>query len=182
MNKIVDIETLMIQANAQLNVGHFKEAIKSFSSCLAHNPNEMRALRGRARLNLQLKNWNLAMVDFEAAKELNPTDSENWLGLGMCLSMESKVYEAIKIFEELIARQPDYSQGYIQLALLYLKVGAISKAKEQLLKALDCPISLKERQVIESMLLEQGKLDKNRYYRPDFELLKKQKKGMTSGD
>jgi hypothetical protein len=59
---------------------------------------------------------------------------------------------------------------------LHLKIGAIAKGKDLLNEALRRRPSLAERRGIEAALAEQEKLDKKRYYRPDFEALRRPKR------
>lgn len=175
-------ETMIQQAYDQMKQGYFQDAIETFSACLVIEPNETKALRGRGWSHFRIKNWSSAVKDFSAAKEIDPKDPENRLGLGMSLAMMNEVYPAMDIFQNLISEKSDYGQAYIQLGLIYLKIGAISKGKENLKKALECRLSLEERRTIDSLLSEQEKLDKNRYYRPDFELLRRQNPGFHMMD
>lgn len=168
-------ETLKAQAQAQLREGLFDEAIETFSACLAVEPRDAKALQGRAIARFQLQKWTEASADFDAAKRLNPDDPENWIGFGMSLAMQNQVYPAIDVFDALLAKQPRCVRGYIQLGLLYFQLGIIAKGREQMQRALEHRPTLAERRLIESTLKEQNTLDKKRYYRPDFEALRRRK-------
>lgn len=167
---------MLQQASDHLKEGRFEDAVNTFTACLALDPHHDGALQGRGFARLQLKEWSSAQADFKAAKDLNPDDAEHWIGWGMSLALSNQIYPAIDAFEALLARQPRYVRGHVQLGLLYFKIGVIAKGREQLQKALTLRPTLDERRVIESTLSEQDKLDRRRYYRPDFEALRKKKR------
>ncbi|HVO33142.1 MAG TPA: tetratricopeptide repeat protein [Elusimicrobiota bacterium] len=168
-------EAMLDQAIRQLQDGSFENAIKGFTACLLVSPDHAAAFRGRATARFQLKDWTGAAADFLRAKELNPDDPENWLGYGMSLALQLQIYPAIGVLDSLIARWPTFVRGHIQLGLLHIKLGAITKGKRALEEALKHEPNLQERRLIETTLNEQSKLDKGRYYRPDFEDLHRKK-------
>ena len=158
-------------ASALLNTGAFEEAIAGFDDILADEPANAAAYQGRATAHFQLKQWASAIADFTRAKELNPGEGEHWVGLGMSLAMEHRIYEAIDVFEAFLATHPDYVRGRMQLGLLYYQLAATGQGRRQMERALAARPSLTERQLIERVLREQRLLDRKRYYRPDFEAL-----------
>ena len=162
------------QAYEQLKEGSFEEAVESFSAYLLDGPEEAKAYAGRGMAYFQLKNWPLAVSDFTRAKELDGEEAENWIGLAMSLAMENKMYEAIDVFEGFLTGHPHHVRARVQLAQLYYRLGVIGKGHEQLDAALAARPSLSERRSIEKLKSEQLALDKKRYYRPDFEALRKQ--------
>ena len=166
---------MLEQAAQQLNKGSFENAIEAFTACLLVDPKESQALRGRATARFQLKDWSGAEAGFRKALELDSAEPENRLGVAMSLAMRLEVYPAIAEFETLTQQHPDFVRGHIQLALFQIKIGAITKGKSILQEALMHRPSMTERRFIEDTLTEQDKLDKGRYYRPDFEALKKRK-------
>ena len=173
-------DVLLQQAAEQLTAGRFEEAVETFSAALAVDPRQAQGLRGRGLAYMQLKRWSLAAADFEAARALAPEAIDNWVDLGICLAMDDKVYPAIEMFETLLATHPACVRGHLELGRLYLRLGAIPKGREQLQRALAARPSLEQRRSIESMLSEQDKLDPKRYYRPDFEALRRQRKERNS--
>ncbi|MBI1871051.1 MAG: tetratricopeptide repeat protein [Chlamydiae bacterium] len=159
-------------AYQKLKEGHFERAIEAFSECVAQNSLQANAYEGRAQAYFQLKNWSLSLSDFSKAKELNPDNLENWIGVAMSLAMHNKIYEAIGVFDALLSNHPKYVRGYIQLGQLYYRLGIIAKGHQQMEKALISDPSLSERRTIEKIQKEQKELDKRRFYRPDFEALR----------
>ena len=168
-------ESLRAQAFEQLQQGLFEDAVESFTATLAFDPQDAKALQGRAIAQFQLKHWPEAQRDFEAAKAIDPDDPENWVGFGITLAVQTQIYPAIDVFEGLLAQKPQYVRGRIQLALLYFQLSLIAKGREQMQQALNQRPTLAERRFIESTLADQAKQDKKRYYRPDFEALRRQK-------
>ena len=169
------------KAYGQLEEGHYEEAIEAFSDCLLLEPGEARGYYGRGIAHLRLKKWGAAVLDFQKAKELNPENLEGWVALAMSLAADNKIYEAIEVFEGLLARNPQYVRGHIQLARLYYRLGIIAKGHKQLDTALCSRPSLPERKLIEELKNEQLALDKRRYYRPDFEALHQQERDRPPG-
>jgi len=167
-------ETFLMQASEQLQDGHLEEAVETFSAALAMSPQDARALRGRGLAYLQLKRWAEAAANFEAARDAAPEDPENWVDLAISLAMNNRIYPAIDVFEALLARQPDCLRGHLEFGLLQLRLGAVSKGREELQRALACRPTLAQRRMVESVLREQDKLDRKRYYRPDFDALRRQ--------
>ncbi len=154
--------------------GQYEEAVEQFSASLQAQPGDARAHRGRGLVYLQLQRWSLAAADFDSACHEDPTNLENWVELGISLSLDGKIYQALKVFETLLAREPRYVRGHLELGFLYLKLGAIPKGRQQLELALVCQPTPAQRQAIASVLREQARLDRKRLYRPDFEALHRQ--------
>ena len=160
------------RAYSYLKEGHFEDAVKGFSECLLEGPAEPKAYQGRALSYFQLKQWAAAASDFLKAKELDPSDPENWIGAAMCLAMENKIYEAVRLFDELLLLQPRCVRAHLQLGQLYYKLGIITKGHIEMDLALASRPSLEERRQIEQLRGQQLELDKRRFYRPDFVALR----------
>jgi len=164
----------------QLKEGRFESAIEEFTLCVLSDPEEAKAYEGRALAHFQIKNWSAAVSDFKKAKELNPKNFENWIGLGMSLAMINEIYPAIDVLETLLTDHPDFARGHIQLGMLYYRLGVIKKGHDQMDLALASRPSLTERRQAEALKKEQMVLDKKRLYRPDFEELRKKNKASGS--
>ena len=165
------------QAYEQMREGRIEEAVETFSASIAITPREPNTLRGRGLAYAQLKQWSSAAADFDAAKTLAPDVADNWVDLGMSLAMDHQMYPAIDVLEALLTRQPEYVRGHLELGRLHITLGAITKGRQQLQKALAYHPTLSERRLIESLLQEQATLDRKRLYRPDFAALHQQELG-----
>jgi tetratricopeptide (TPR) repeat protein len=169
------VEEMVQQGFSSLREGGFEEAIESFSAAHLLATDDDRPLRGRGLAYLQLGNSTSAESDFLRACQLNGHEPENAMGLGVCFALQNKIYDALKIYEELIIQHPDFIPGYLQLGRLHLKIGAITKGRDVFKEALSHRPTLVQRRTIEAILKEQDQLDKRRYYRPDFERLSKER-------
>ena len=161
-------------AYERLMGGYFEDAVKEFSDCLSSEPRESKIYHGRGMAYFQLKKWKLAIADFEKARQIDYKDLNSWMGLAISLVMDSRIYEAIDVYEALLTHKPRFIRARIQLALLYYRLGVIGKGHRQLDIALDSGPSLDERKRIEELKSEELVLDKKRYYRPDFQALHEQ--------
>jgi tetratricopeptide (TPR) repeat protein len=76
---------------------------------------------------------------FEVAVTLKPDYSEAWFELGWTSEKMKQYPQAIKSYKQVITLQPDNARAYYNLALVYLKLGNKSAAREQhvILKTLD---------------------------------------------
>jgi tetratricopeptide (TPR) repeat protein len=149
------VSAMLEQAFEELQTGSYKAAVGTFTACLALSPHEANAFRGRGTTHFETKNWGAAQADFHRAKELNPEDPENWIGLGLSLAMDLQIYPAIEVMQELLRQQPDYLRAHLMLGLLHLRHGADQKGRDYLQKALALSPSLQEKQFIESQLNRQ---------------------------
>lgn len=101
------------------------------------------------------------------------TTPEARIALAQDLMAQSRVYEAIAQLEELVAEDPRHFQGYLNLGMIHLKLGVITRGREFMKLALACAPSEQDRHKIALILREQDDLDKRRFYRPDFAALSK---------
>ncbi len=162
------------QAYEQLQDGRFEEAVETFSAALSLCPQEAQALRGRGWAYGELNRWTLAEADFRQAKDAAPENSDYVVDWANSLGMDNQVYRALEVFEELLARQPDCLRAHLELGRLHLRLGAIPKGRQCFQQALRCRPSGAQRQQIMAILQEQDRMDRKRYYRPDFEALNRQ--------
>lgn len=159
------------QGYEQLRDGYFEDAIETFSALHAVEANDDAALRGRGLAFMRLGKADFAEADFRLASRINAGEPENRSGLAISLAMQNRIYEAIAVYEDLLIERPDYVPAYLQLARLHLKIGAIIKGRDVLQEGLRRRPNLDQRRLMEALLKEQRILDKNRYYRPDWQKL-----------
>ena len=168
------------QAEESLRTGAFECAVEQFTACVQENPHAVAAHRGRAIAQFQLKQWSAATEDFRRARQCDATDLESWLGLGLSLAMTHAAQEAVNLLEELASAHPAFIRGRIRLAQLYYRLCITAKGRAHLERALTLRPTLEERREIEQILREQRALDARRYYRPDFEALRRRQQGRSS--
>jgi Tfp pilus assembly protein PilF len=153
------VVTMLDQAYGELQSGAFQRAVDTFTACLVVSPREADAFRGRGTAHFELKDWEAAKADFEKAREIKPQDPENWIGLGMSLAMDLKLYPAIAVMTTSLEEHPTYLRGYLTLGLLLIRIGASQKGKAYLQRALDLGPSNQEKRLIETQLLAQDNHD-----------------------
>ncbi len=175
------MEAMLTEAYGRLKEGYFEEAVEAFSNFILLDSEEARGYYGRGMARFRLKKWEAAASDFRKAQQLRPEDPENDVALATSLAAGNKIYEAIAVFEDLLKRNPRYVRAHIQLAQLYYRLGVIAKGHRQLDVALAARPTLSERKTIEDLKNEQLALDKKRYYRPDFEELRRQNRAASAG-
>jgi tetratricopeptide (TPR) repeat protein len=80
---------------------------------------------------------------FEIAVTLKPDYSEAWFELGWTSEKMEQYPRAIKSYKQVINLKPDNARAYYNLALVYLKLGNKSAAREQqvILKTLDSDLA-----------------------------------------
>ena len=154
---LLNSKELLEKAFAQLNEGSFEDAIESFTDCLLLDPSEAKAYQGKALANFKIKNWPAALSDFKKAKELNPADPENGIGVAMCLAMTQEIYPAIDMLEAVIKEHPQNTRAIIQLGTLYYKLGIIKKGHAAMEQALTSRPTLEERRMIEESMKQQDR-------------------------
>ncbi|MGH7271829.1 MAG: tetratricopeptide repeat protein [Polyangiaceae bacterium] len=169
------------RAYALLQEGLWDDAVDAFSAWIAEEGASAEASYGRARALFQLKRWSEAVPDFRQARELAPENLDASVGLAMSLAITNEFYEAIDVFEELLAAHPDYTRAHLQLGLLYYRMGMIPKGHEQMELALKSRPTAAEREQILTAMAGQKALDKRRYYKPDFEALRKENAASDDG-
>ena len=168
------METLRETAFSQMKRGEFEEALASFDLHIAAHPADAFALQGRGLDHFRLKHWAKAIADFSKAKELNPDDLENWIGLGLSLAADLQIHPALDVLETLITAHPDFARGHIQLGLLYFRLCITAKGRRHFELARSCRPTVAERCLMEATLKDQDRLDRKRFFRPDFEALRAQ--------
>jgi tetratricopeptide (TPR) repeat protein len=170
-----DQEALMQQIRMHFKEGHLKQAHKALDLALAAEPGSVPLLMLRALAQSRQSLWEPAQADFAAARAAAPDDPEAWLGEALCLAARNMVYPAMELFEGMASRFPDFVRGHIQAARFYYKLVVLPKGKAHLDAALAADPSSDERREIEAVLVEQSRLDKKRYHRPDFEGMRRAK-------
>ena len=171
----VDRDAMMEEIGAHFRTGKMVKAQQSLDQALLAFPDDAPLLMLRAMAKFKQRHWETAQADFAAARALDPSDPEAWLGEGVCLAMRSEVYPALDLLENMLALHPEFVRGRIQAARFYYKLVVLPKAKEHLDLALAADPSGDERSEIERLLREQSALDQRRYHRPDFESMRREK-------
>lgn len=123
--------TWTVLGTAQFMAGENDEALKSLTEALKRNPRQTPAMRIRADIYIQKKQFKAAIEDLRAAATLDP-DIAARLHLAEVLSQAKEFDEAIEIFKKAIAAEPDNSEARAGLALALIDSGRAAEAIIQL--------------------------------------------------
>ncbi len=170
-----DSKALLESAKEKMAGGFWDDAEDAFNLYLNRVPSSSDALTGRAITRFKLRRFEEAEADFGQARRLDKGNLEAWVGLGLAQVMLEKVYPALETLETLASEHPTFVRGRIQAGLLQLKLCATAKGRRHLEEALASRPNPQERAQIESLLHRERKLDQKRFYRPDFEALRRAK-------
>jgi tetratricopeptide (TPR) repeat protein len=119
--------TWTVLGTAQSMTGKNDEALTSLAEALKRNPRQIPAMRIRAGINIQKRQFKAAIVDLRAAAALDP-DTSARLHLAEVLAQAKEFDEAIEIFRKAIAAEPDNPDARAGLALALIDSGKASEA------------------------------------------------------
>lgn len=86
---------------------------------------------------MKLEQPKLAMPYLQRAVELNEEDNEARFQFGMCLANEHLLEEAVTVFTEVIARDPQHADAFYNAGVAYAYLEKKDEALEMLGKAID---------------------------------------------
>jgi len=141
--QITDEKLAQVRVNAQVTIGlnfmgagRFEDALKGFDRALADDPDEPRALMGRAIALARLARFDAAL---EAATELISRDPESGRAYdtrGAIYQMMGKWREAEIAFEKAIALEPHNAAHYYNYACYWARRLDAERCRHHLAEAL----------------------------------------------
>lgn len=102
------------------------------------------------------------------AAELAPESAMASLALGIALGRLLRVPEATTALENAIALDPEAFYPHFRMAELYLRVGLVAQAEQELTRAMDLSTSDYERRLVRELRALDRKRAPRRIWRPDF--------------
>jgi tetratricopeptide (TPR) repeat protein len=118
-----------------LSKKQWNQAIAFFDKTLQANPDNVQALVGRSKANVQLGNMDKAVADVETAIKKNPT-AQAFAQRGLLKKLQKKNDEALKDFTEAIKLNSNFAWAYAQRADLYSREKDQEKALQDINKAI----------------------------------------------
>jgi tetratricopeptide (TPR) repeat protein len=114
----------------QLNKGQSTQSIATFNALLAKDPSDANALNGLGWALLRSPGKQSEAKDaFEKAIKADPNAAGAINGLAVCLKNEGKTDEAIKLWQQMVEKQPTMATaGHYQLATIYVQRKQFDKA------------------------------------------------------
>jgi tetratricopeptide (TPR) repeat protein len=123
--------TWTVLGTAQSMTGKNDEALTSLTEAIKRNPRQIPALRIRADIYIQKKQFKAAIADMRAAAALDPDISAR-LHLAEVLSLAKEFDEAIEIYRKAVTAEPDNAEARAGLALALIDSGKATEAITQL--------------------------------------------------
>ena len=95
--------------------------------------------------------------------------------LGIAYARTRQVDRAFEHLETAIEADPESFAPQCALGELYARLCLADKAREHLGRALECATNAQERTYVQSLLREERTRDRQRVYRPNFDLLRRRR-------
>lgn len=121
---------------AQTIAGKPSEALKNFDKALELNNTYTRALRNRAEVYFELKNWKEARSDYELLQD-GSMEADDFARLGLACSAMKDFPSAIQNLENALKRQSEIPELYRALGLSY----AANSDTDKAIKTLEVSLS-----------------------------------------
>ncbi len=122
----------------------------------------------RGKEALERGHFGEAIESFRWAVEADSHSIEARLYLGIALSMDAQVYEAIDVFEAALALSPKDFTVNLKLAELYFGLCVPEKGHTYLRTATESSSTAQERQLLRMLRAQEADREKRRIYRPTF--------------
>jgi tetratricopeptide (TPR) repeat protein len=107
----------------------------------------------------------------QQAADIAPEWPLSWLALGVTLVRLLRVPEATAALEKAIALDPQGFYPHFRMAELYMRIGLVAQAEEELTLAMDLSTGDHERRMVRELRAVDRKRAPRRIWRPDFSRL-----------
>lgn len=113
----------------------YDEAVSHFDEAIKLKPEYIEAILSRAILRELKGDISKAIEDYKRVLEIEPLNTKVYSLLGKAYYRQNNIKEAVSTYKLLIDLEPDKSDGYIELADIYLEDKCPDAAIELMLKA-----------------------------------------------
>lgn len=128
---------LLMQGLSDSVEGRFDAAIDVVNRAVAKSPSDAFCRFVLARILVNAERPKEAETALRNAMKLNPFFPVNYLAvLGDALVHQDKSKEALAVFKEIVARQPNYVSAHLHLAGLYTSMGEMDAARSAVAEVL----------------------------------------------
>ena len=108
----------------QRALGHYKDAIVSYSKCINLDKSYADAYNNRGTIYLEnLKNYENAVTNFQQFLTLAPESFQGFYNLGNALKQLERYEEALLSYSRAIHLKPDYAEAYFNQGLTFGELG-----------------------------------------------------------
>ncbi len=98
-------------ANKLFEDGHYQRALQAYDEALQNRPDDIHALRGRARTLMQLGRSKDALADFDLAIEWEPDFAGTYANRGILYDRMGQYKKAIADYERAVQLDPEVAEG-----------------------------------------------------------------------
>ena len=159
-------EAYQLRGKAYFELGDFSKAIEDLTEALKSDPENIQLLLLRGDSYLELNQPGEAIKDFDTVLALDPNNEEALRRSGRILFATGKFEEALEIYSSILKANPDNTAALVDRSLCYEKLDQLSKALDDLNRAMELDPTLTEKHKTElaalymqrgSQFLEDGK-------------------------
>jgi len=116
---------------------NYKEAEKTFNTCIGIAKNESRCLVGLSSVYSEQRDFDKAIKVLSDARQRYPGDRNVQIALANTATVAQKYDMSIGIYREMLAKEPDSAELHLRLGETYRRHGATDSAIEHFRKAKD---------------------------------------------
>lgn len=122
--------------NAYMSLGKYHQAIDRFKEVLNLEGDDPMALNYLGEAHEQLLEYDIALNYYRLSIEIDPTNYESWLGIGIITDIQGNTREAISLIHKALDCEPLNSSVNLVLANAYHKLQEPEQAKHYYLQAI----------------------------------------------
>ena len=119
----------------------WKEALFAFDMCLVINEKFTAAHYGKANSYIQEKEYQndfkKALIFYEKSLEIDDSQSDAWLGIGVVRDLNNQTLDALKFIEKAINLDPENPEYWYIFAEFLSKLGKITEAEDAFKKVVE---------------------------------------------
>jgi Flp pilus assembly protein TadD len=119
------------RALALFELEQFEPAARLLDEVLAANPNNLRALFQRTRINVKRGELQVAETNLRRILADYPRDRQSWQQLGELCKIKRDFKGARECYEKVLAIDPEDTGAHYNLMLVYRKLGMTEEAKRE---------------------------------------------------
>ena len=121
-------------------MGRFQEAIESVEEAINWDPNYIKGWINLGRLYEEFDNYEKAEIAYKKAIELNPKDPQLYCILGDLYDNQPEMkLEALEAYQQSVSIDPNFGNGWFNLAGIYHEIKRFDLAEKACLKSLTVP-------------------------------------------
>jgi tetratricopeptide (TPR) repeat protein len=121
----------------RMNHDDYPGAIEDFSIAISMEPKDSESYFYRGKIFFRQQNWERAEADFSEAISIEPENPEFFLARGQSRYVSQNLDAAVADFTVSISLDPDFTTGYYHRGIALQRMGKITEACPDLLKAMN---------------------------------------------